>query len=173
MVNRFTDIPINHSLFKEKALATSTAAIHQNINSRDTAVLLRMLSLLSYKIRQCRIGTIVIYSYGRKLNACVEILVYSCAATMPFYAKPNQNLTLIQSQTFPQVLHGQSHYQGREATFVMAEMQVAAHAQTQCCIFRLQDYKYGCRTCRQLVKKNLQPVQISPYWYFCNMLSPL
>ena len=33
--------------YKEKALATVTAAIHQNKNSRDTAVLLGMLSLLS------------------------------------------------------------------------------------------------------------------------------
>ena len=30
------------------ALATSTAAVHQKVNSRDTAVLLRMLSLVPY-----------------------------------------------------------------------------------------------------------------------------
>ena len=47
------------------------------------------------------------------------MFVYSRAAPAHFYARPKPNLTrnLILTQTFPRVLHGQSHYLGRPPLF--------------------------------------------------------
>ena len=133
----------NYSV-KNKALATGTAAVHQNINSKDTAVLLRMLSLLPY-------NTAVPYSNNhwlfirQKTYSSAKMFVYFSAVSAQFYAKPspssNPDPHLTLTQPFPRVLHG-------EAAIVLTEMQVTVHVQTRCRTFRLWDYEYGCCTFR-------------------------
>ena len=112
-------------------LATSTAAVHQKVNSRDTAVLLRMLSLVPY-------DPPVPYPNNHRLfirqttYSCPKIFVYSRAAPVHFCAKPNSNPNpnLSPSSTQAVPLPG-------EIAIDLTEMQVAAHAKTRCRIVRL------------------------------------
>ena len=86
-------------------------SVHQNINSRDMAVLLHMLSLLPSNVA-------VLYPTNhwlfiqQKTYSCSKIFVHSSAAPAQIYAKPNSVPNRTLTQTFPQVLHGRSHYLG-------------------------------------------------------------
>ena len=83
------------------------------------------------------------------------MFVYSRAALAQFYAKPNPNRIPTQTKPNPNSNLSPSSTQAvplpGEAAIFLTEMQVAAHRQTRCRIFRFWDYKYGCRTCRQFV----------------------
>ena len=106
------------------ALATGTTAIHQNINSRDMAVLSHMLSLLPFIICQSLVRTIIVYSCSRRViyaQRCSFIPMQHLCSFMPV-------LNLI----YPKL----SQLPGEAAIFI-TDIQVAAHAQTQCIIFRL------------------------------------
>ena len=128
-----------------KALATGTKVLHQNMNDRDTAVLLHMLSLLPY-------NTIVRYPNNHRLfiqqktYSCTKMFVYTRAGPAQCYAKPNSNPNPNQNLS---PVSARAVLLPREAAIVlpeMTEMRVAAHAQTRCRIFRLWDYQCGCRT---------------------------
>ena len=68
-------------------------SVHQNINSRDMAVLLLMLSLLPSNVA-------VLYPTNhwlfiqQKTYSCSKIFVHSSAAPAQIYAKPNSNPNL-------------------------------------------------------------------------------
>ena len=92
---------------KIMALATGTAAVDQKKNSRDTAVLLPILSLLPYQ------NTAMLYPNNHWLFIRQNTYAFSKDVCLfPRYAKPNPNPNLTLTQTFLRVLHRQSHKLG-------------------------------------------------------------